>query len=49
VTPLSWSDHRIAPLVSRDVRDLEEHLSPTIADACADMKAWAPAQVKSSR
>ena len=41
VAPLSWSDPRIAPLVSRGVRDLEEHLSPTIADACADMKAWA--------
>jgi hypothetical protein len=41
VARLSWSDPRIAPLVSLDVRDLEEHLSPPVADVCADMKAWA--------
>jgi hypothetical protein len=41
VTPLIWSNSRIAPLVSRDVRDLEEDLSPPVTDVCADMKAWA--------
>jgi len=41
VAPLSWSDPRIAPLVRQQASRLEERQTPPVADACADMKAWA--------
>lgn len=41
ITPLSWSDPRIAPLVRFGANRLKEFLSPPAVDACADMKTWA--------
>jgi hypothetical protein len=41
VTPLNWSDSRIAPLVHFETSRQEELLSPPAVDVCADMKAWA--------
>ncbi len=41
VSPLSWSDPRIAPLLHLQTSRVEELVSPPAVDVCADMKAWA--------
>ncbi len=41
VTPLSWSDPRIAPLARFDAENLERFFTPPAVDVCADMKSWA--------
>jgi hypothetical protein len=41
VTPLSWSDPRIAPLVHFAASSLEKAVAPPVTDVCADMKSWA--------
>jgi hypothetical protein len=41
VTPLSWSDPRIASLVQFEATSLEEAARPAATNPCSDMKSWA--------
>ncbi len=40
VTPLSWTDPRVASLVRKRVVEMQERLAQSLPDVCADMRAW---------
>ena len=47
VTPLRWSDPRVAASVRARTTALEEHVGITVASVCADLKAWAASAFRS--
>lgn len=40
VTPLSWSDSRVASIIHERVVELQERIGQALPDVCADMRAW---------
>lgn len=40
VTPLSWTDPRVASLVGERVVEMQERLAQPLPEVCADMRAW---------